>query len=153
MTSKFIYKVIRIKAGFVQIIIIYNCSKDRRKKIQTHYYLTDRHTICSYQCFILLVNTTALYTWADLFSSRCCFVLCSNTSLSLINGWDWAKSKKTCWAAFFISSLPAIIMLNVQNWSVSWKLGTRLSWCAALKGRVRHCVIPIMYNFPLTADW
>lgn len=32
MTSKFIYKVIRIKAGFVQIIIIYNCSKDRKKK-------------------------------------------------------------------------------------------------------------------------
>lgn len=42
MTSKFIYKVIRIKAGFVPIIIIYNCSKDRKKKIQNHYYLTDR---------------------------------------------------------------------------------------------------------------
>lgn len=32
MTSKFIYKVIRIKAGFVLIIIIYNCSKEGGKK-------------------------------------------------------------------------------------------------------------------------
>lgn len=30
MTSKFIYKVIRIKAGFVLIIIIYNCRKEKK---------------------------------------------------------------------------------------------------------------------------
>ncbi len=42
MTSKFIYKVIRIKAGFVLIIIIYNCSRGEGKKVQNHCYLTDR---------------------------------------------------------------------------------------------------------------
>lgn len=32
MTSKFIYKVIRIKAGFVLIIILYNCTKGKAEK-------------------------------------------------------------------------------------------------------------------------
>lgn len=62
MTSKFIYKVIRIKAGFVLIIIIYNCSKgEKKEKKNPASLLFDRqavqHTICSYQCFILSVNT------------------------------------------------------------------------------------------------
>lgn len=59
MTSKFIYKVIRIKAGFVLIIIIYNCSKGEKKNPESLLFdgQAVQHTICSYRCFILSVNT------------------------------------------------------------------------------------------------
>lgn len=51
MTSKFIYKVIRIKAGFVLIIIIYNCSK-RGKNPES--LLFDRQTVQKTICMIVL---------------------------------------------------------------------------------------------------
>lgn len=53
MTSKFIYKVIRIKAGFVLIIMLYRYSKGEGKKIQNHYYLTDSNFSTLYVVLIV----------------------------------------------------------------------------------------------------
>lgn len=60
MTSKFIYKVIRIKAGFVLIIILYNCSKGKTKQkkcIQNRYYYLPASNFNS--VFVILFTFTS----------------------------------------------------------------------------------------------
>lgn len=57
--------------------------------------------------FYAFCKHTAPYSWAALFFILTLFGSVYKYRPFLINGWGWAKSKTTCWAALFIfHSLP-----------------------------------------------